>query len=305
MIAKRIGAAALAIALIVVAWFVRDRVIDGDRSAEPAASDATVYCVKELRAACQSAATTLGNRVQIVFEDAAETLDRLTNTAERNAIWVTLAPFPEMIEAGRRLASPLSIESITVAESPLSLVVDRGSTATLRQACPTLDWECIGRQGGLKPTFAPARSAIGAVSLATALEQFGGPGVSFAGDDFELLAWARNLKDAGQSSLSGDTGTAISTIQTRRTFAIAVGAEAELSNAYKDSFDVIYPVPMSTFEVVVASVGDASSPSGFRGELTKALMESGWGAPTPATAGDDGPPSAPTVLAAVEYWEQL
>ncbi len=303
MIAKRVGAAVLALALIVGAWFVRDRVIEGNDSGTPGrpAQARQLYCVTELRDACKAAVAASKSDVELVVADADATLAELSRPDAGAVLWVTLDPFPDMITASRPQAEPLAITSQALAESPLALVVEADRAADVATGCPTLTWQCVGGLKALSPTFAPSRTAIGAVSIATALDQFGGPGGSL--DDLDLLTWARSLQRSSQGSLSG--GTAIATIQTRPSFSIAIGAQAELTKANESRFEVIYPVPMTSLDVVLASIGGASAPSGLTSSLTVALQAAGWSPATPAAAGEAGPPPAPFVLAALEYWNDL
>jgi hypothetical protein len=304
MIAKRIAAIAAAVALIAAAWLIRDRVIESDDASSgsdrPAERATQVVCISELRNACRQAIDELGGELPLTIADAADTLALLTTASAPRSIWITIAPFPDMVtfQRDRSGALPLDATTTPLASSPLALVVSPDKTPALTAACAgDLSWTCIGEQTDLDPTFSPTDTAIGAVSVAVAIEQYGGPGVDF--NDLGLLTWARDLRRSGSSSLSG--GTAVATIQTRPTFGVAIGAEAELAASRVADFDVLYAEPMTSLEVVAFAPDGVDVPADLLAALRESLTGSGWDPPSSA----GGAPAGEVVLAAIDFWKGL
>jgi hypothetical protein len=302
MIARRVAAVALTVVLIAGSYLIRSRVIEGD-DASPAidrSTAATLVCLDELADACRSLGDLGG--LPLVIESAAATLDRLQRDGADSVIWVTLAPFPEMAAQLRVAASALAIdtEQTVLASSPLVLVVRTEDTATVTDRCAAtaIELRCLGDLTDLSPTFAPTSSAVGTLGVASALVAFGGG--SFDADSFELLTWARTLKRAGARSLSG--GTAVGTIQTRPTFGIALGAEAELTEAGRRSLDVLDTDPMVRLEVEMMVPDGVSAPGDLAGRIRDALFAAGWDA---AGSGGSGVPDPGVILAARTFWEEL
>ena len=231
MIAKRLIAALCAVGLILGAWVVRDRVIEGDGSSTAAAdgsgNDNVVVCASELRDVCRAVADDLGDDIAIPqIANAGDTLDDLSTTDGAAPMWITLAPFPRMVDEVRtaRGLDPINHTEQPLASSPHAAVVRPDSTDTLVQACGNpVDLACLADQTQLSPTFAPLDTGIGTLGVAAAVAAHGDGVVDLS--DVQFLVWARRLEAAGAHSLSG--GTAIQTIQTRPTFPVAIGAEAE------------------------------------------------------------------------------
>jgi hypothetical protein len=304
VIVKRIAALAAALALIAGAWLLRDRVIEGDAAGNdgerPSQSATSIVCISELQSVCSTARDELGGDVTWTVADAADTLAQLTAASPSRSVWITLAPFPDMVAFQRDRAGAPALDgtTTTLASSPLALVVRPDRTAELTDACAgDLSWTCVGEQVALRPTFAPIDTAIGAVSVAVAIEQYAGPGVDFG--DLGLLTWARALRGAGTSSLSG--GTAVATIQTRQTFGVAIGAEAELAPSRAADFDVLYAEPMTTLDVVAFAPDGVDLPAELLTAVRAELTASGWDPPSTSAGG----PQAEIVLAAIDYWRRF
>lgn len=304
MIARRMAAVALTVVLIAGSYLIRSRVIEGDGGDGTTAADdptpATLICLDELAAACRAFGDLGG--VPLVVESAAATLDRLQRDGADSVIWVTMAPFPEMAAQLRVAASapPIVTEQTVLASSPLALVVRSEDTATVKDRCATtaIELRCLGDLTDLSPTFGPTSSAVGTLGVTSALVAFGDG--SFDAGSFELLTWARTLKRAGARSLSG--GTAVGTIQTRPTFGIALGAEAELTDAGRRSLDVLYADPMVRLDAEVMVPDGVNTPSDLAGRIRDALLAVGWDA---AGTGDSGIPDPGVTLAARTFWEEL
>lgn len=302
MIAKRIAAAAATVALILGAWFVRDRVIEDssdENGHDAGATPPELVCVTELADICRSVAGDLPVKVA----QAGDTLDEFAALDRPESLWLTFDPFPAMVNELRtaRAAEAISFIATDVASSPISIVARPDSTDELVAACgDPLNLTCVGRQTQLKPTFAATSSGIGIISIAAAVGSFSNNTVDF--NDLDLLTWARSFRrSSSQVALSG--GTAVQTIQTRSTFSVAIGAEAELAPARRDAFDVLYADPMVRADVTLMVPGDTDAPGGLIQALTEALLANGWDPALPTEP--TGLPVPGTILAIRNYWEEL
>jgi hypothetical protein len=314
MIAKRIGAGLLAIVLILGAWLVRDRVIDDDGANADSADNGDngdegddeageiLYCISELRSACDA----IGDQIEsldVRILPAGSTLDELAQADSTTAMWLTMAPLPEMVNTLResRAADPIVWTSSTLATSPLSVVVLNDSSATLVTACgDPVDLTCLADQSALSPTFAGLDSASGMLGVAAAAAAFGGDALDL--NDPQFTVWARRLVGAGATQLSG--GTAVQTIQTRQTFDVAVGAEAELAEAQRPKFDVLLPAQPAQLDVVLAVPEGIDAGDRLARVARESLAGAGWQPPRPADAAT-GLPSPGVILAVRDIWEDL
>jgi hypothetical protein len=316
MIAKRAIAALFAVGLILSAWVVRDRIIEDDDEAD-AADDAdeanddrggdhdqesTLVCASELRDVCRDVADRLGDDMSVRIAEAGDTLDELSSSDGPAPMWLTFHPFPEMVDELRRAGGqePIAHDDSAIASSPLAAVVLPDSTDALVEACgDPVDLACLADQRPLSPTFAPIDTGIGTLGVAAAVAAYGGGSVDL--NSLDLLTWARKLEGAGFAALSG--GTAVQTIQTRPSFAVAIGAEAELASARRDAFDVLYAEPMTSADVVLMVPDGADPPGRLASSLGEALQSSGWRAPNQSAS--SALPAPGVIVAIRDFWEDL
>lgn len=324
MILKRLGAIALAVILILGAVLIRDRVIDDDGGSsggdDRPRTGREIVCVSDLREACTALDEERGD-IDIRIEAAGDTLEALAalDDPSEAPIWVTMEPFPAMVDSLRQVdrREPMTSDQTAVASSPIALVMQPDRAAVLSAACNEFDWSCIGQAAGVawediggdglpgdvRPAFAPINTAIGLMGVADAVAgYFGGAPIDM--NDAEFLGWARRLgtNAVPQSALTG--GTPIATIQTRRSaLDIAVGAEAELTASEGSGFTLEYADPMIRADVVVSVPQGASAPDGLVGDLVEWLVTEGsWDPESP----EPNPlPVATEMLAIRSAWEQF
>ncbi|MCB0993909.1 MAG: hypothetical protein KDB21_02375, partial [Acidimicrobiales bacterium] len=134
----------LAVGLVSLGMLVRSLVSSGGD--DESADGATIYCVPELAEACRRSA----GDAEVVVEDAADTFDRLVVRDAPEAVWVTMAPWPAMVDDERRRsglstmfdAASLTDGSAAAAVSPLEWVGWTERLDVLEADCG-LTWECV------------------------------------------------------------------------------------------------------------------------------------------------------------------
>jgi hypothetical protein len=261
-----------------------------------------LVCVSELRDVCRAVADQLDEDVTVRIADAGDTLDELAASDGGAPMWVTFDPFPQMVDELRRARgeAPIAGDASRLAGSPLAAIVVAESSTALTEACgDPIDLACLADHTDLSPTFAPLDTGVGTLGVAAAVNAYGDG--RFDPSSLELLKWARRLEGAGFPALSG--GTAVQTIQTRPSFDVAIGAEAELADARRDAFDVLYAEPMTSVDVVLMVPDGVDSPDRLAALLGETLRSSGWQAPAQSPSG--GLPEPGVIVAIRDFWEGL
>jgi hypothetical protein len=329
---KRVGALLVAVALVAGALLLRRNVIEGSdddtdtttaSTSAPSAPADAIVCASELEAACVAIADADPDR-DVVIEPAGVTLDRLAALDDDAdaPVWLTIAPFPAMVDELRAAASstPLNAAGEALAASQLSVATPAGGrSATLDTACAGAPlWRCIGEHAGepwtaiggeeswntVRPSLgAVEREAVALASFADAVAgYFGNPQISSTSfSDPAFIAWLRQLTGpVDESQLSA--GTPLATMAVRPPLDVAATTEAERTAAGGDRFDVNYPDPTMWVEAVLAVPEGVSVPDDVAATAAEALAASGWSDPSSAA---QPVPSASTMLALRSLWGQL
>ena len=125
----------------------------------------TIVCVTELADVCDAIAKA-DDDVEVTVEDAGTTAATLAKASLANPpfdAWITLAPWPQMVDAGRtatNLPSAFPAAATTVASSPLAAVMDADRFRALTTVCPTKTWACVaGKAGQSWADIAPSTPA--------------------------------------------------------------------------------------------------------------------------------------------------
>lgn len=326
----------LAVVLVVGALLVRRNVLDdddpgSDSTTAPAPETATaLVCITELRAVCDALADEHVD-VDISIEPAGDTLDRLAGIEDPTdaPLWLTIAPFPEMVEVLRRQANvaPIGPETTPVGASQLAIAfasADQGAAITEScQGAGTL-WRCVGDHAGVRwadlgartlpGTLIPslgnvADSALGLASFAAAvagyLDSTDIPSSAQLTADTSFLVWVRKL--AGVSNgvrLSDRDGTPIGTMAVRPSALNAAATatfQARAVDSDGDRFALNYPDPEMWVQAVVAVPNGLDAPGSLVDDLVTELGASGWDAPGEAST---PLPDASTMVALRERWIQ-
>ena len=319
---RRLLAVVGAVAMIGAAVLVRDGVLDGAGSGGGGGSGAggdgptRLICATELADACQALADEDGD-VTFDVQPAGDTAELLTEAAFDPAdadfdAWLTLQPWPALVELRRELAQrgpALGETSDVLATSPLDVIgpTERLDTlvGTVCDAEPETpvwrcfgdnagaDWDDVGGESGwgrVEVGFAdPTESATGLLILGQASAEYFGAlgGESFARNDFDAAfsSWLRAIADSSPN-LPSTAGTPLSQLlQYGPATWDAVGdldwtADARVQGSREeDSLTVTYSSFMLA-EVVAVPVRGHGLPDLSGGGPRNALLDAGFTNPT-------------------------
>ncbi len=299
---RRALAVLAAVLMVVLAMLVRAAIDDGDDGddsgggtgdhAQDGDDPVDLLCAEELADVCQALedAGVADTRV----EPAGDTLDQLGDPEHdfRPDAWLTLDPFPQMVDERRELAlgDPLFEQSESTRYStPLAIAAFDDRAAALEADCTDVGWVCLGEAGGdpwedhhgepdwgdVKLGYeAPDTSATGLLVLTQAMADK--VGVHFAGQDIDDR-FLRDLEDAVPTRTGAGDPLTVMLQQGAAAFsavgALGKDAEAATGTARGADLRVFYPAPMFRAEVVLA--GDAGDLAGSD-ELADALADAGW-----------------------------
>jgi len=257
---------------------------------------------KDLTASVEPAATTAA-RLSKDGSDGPSSLDG----------WLVPSPWPEIVQASRQRAGlePQLGAGPTLARSPLVLAVWPDKLNVLRQRCAggQVSWQCWGEVSGqpaaqIKPGHADVNEAVGLATVGAATAGFFGRADLVRADledNDQYRAWLARLEKA-VPTFQPSSGTAVRDMLVKGPAAFdAVGTtEAEaaplvVTAARPVKPVVIYPSPVTTVDVVLATVPGSRSKrlsAAVGGDAgLDALAAGGWRVPKRRPA--DGIPSQP------------
>lgn len=304
---RRVLAVVAAAAMIAGSLAIRSA-LDRDRS--EAAQVLRLTCATELGVACRRLAEA-DDRVQLTVEPAGETADRLASLDTEPDVdgWLVPAPWPDIVDAQRRaraVPALFSAERPTVARSPLVLVVWQDRSAALGPRCAPsggFGWKCLGEAAGMpggwaavggrpewgpvKPGHAaPGTDGVGLLVLGQAVVAFFGRADLSSADleDEDFTRWFGGLEEAVPPAAGSPLESML--VVGPAAFDAVGTTEAEAvplvsNSARRDALTLLYPSPMATADVVLATAGGGGVSKSLRelvrgGEGRTALTDTGW-----------------------------
>jgi hypothetical protein len=326
---RRLLALVVAIGLVVGAYIVKTRVIDKPSGTTTTTTDpsnpsnpsnpsdptaatapkgkAAVWCIDELRAACESAAKT--TNVTINVESAGKTLDRLTTNPSPNDIWITLAPWDGLLTNARaRTIKDQAPVVQELASAPVVVAGPKPRLDVLAKACVApVTWVCVGDQVGKKwdaiggqaawrdVVFVhtdPTTTASGLAAYGAALAgRVGTPAFSTTElSDPAVSAWSKNLETANHPAQTDPFGK----LAVAADFFLAAGLKTEAGPA------AVTPTPEVRVGAIVAAIGTAKVDTKFVDALKAELGKNGWDVGVTSS----GVPDATAMEAARTNWKQ-
>ncbi|MPZ72985.1 MAG: hypothetical protein GEU74_07100 [Nitriliruptorales bacterium] len=293
---KRLLALVAAAAMIVGALYVRDGV-GGRGGGVLAESEALrLICVTELQAVCEALRAD-DDDVEISVQEAGLTAAELVQEQPSADGWLTLQPWPEIVEEARRREGlpPLMSDVSAIGRSPLVLVVQEDRYAVLEATCSGgFSWRCVGGQAGrpwseiggeatwgpVRPGVAdPERNATGLLVLGHAASGFFGR-ADFSTRDFDspFATWLGDLKRAVPSAVSSTATPLKQMLQRRGAYDLVGTTEAEAGHELaraapdrREGLTVVYLEPVAVAEVVLAPLAPEAH------DRLAELMEEGGG----------------------------
>lgn len=329
---KRVGALVAAVAMVAGAMWARDRLdARGDGGGDPvlAADRPVLLCATELAAVCDAL------EVDPLVEDPGDTLDRVAGGEPLGADgWLVTSPWPAMaaIVAAAGTVPELEVGDV-IARSPAVLVVATAREQALAAGCGgDVGWACVGEvagepwgEHGGEATWGTVRAAHGDPGTLPGLTVVAAAAAGFLGttdyatNDLETDAfddWFTELERAATSAARGRRDLVRQLLAVGPSDLSIVGAlEAEAGPAVAGAANpqgvVLYPSPMVTADVVLATVPGAAGAGALRDavgapEAAEVLVQLGWRVPgRPPAAGvgseplpaDDGLPDAGVLVA--------
>ena len=307
---KRLAAVVLAVAMIVGAVLLRDR-IDGDDEAGPQGPGDRfrLVCDTTLGDVCTSLART-DDDFEVVVRNSGATADELDDegAALDADAWLTTAAWPAIVADNRRFAEldgeVLAPSSEVLARSPVMIATRDDGRAELEAACGgTITWRCVGEQvpAGQRVGLAAPETAAGLTVLASTTDSW------FGSDDYSTVdfedttfgVWFDDLTGAGSTTELGRQ-TPLERALTRTGEFTTVGAlESETSRLLTPgkAYVPLYAEPMVTADVVLAPRrgldADRLLDELDRDALRDALASRGWRIDGRAPSGAQDPPGLP------------
>ncbi|MGI9032193.1 MAG: substrate-binding domain-containing protein [Acidimicrobiales bacterium] len=343
---RRVLAVLAAAAMVAGSVALRSRL---DRNKAEGAQTLRLTCATELASPCQALANG-DHRVRLTVEGAGTTADRLAAADADIGLdgWLVAAPWPKLVDQQRRaraLAPLFEANPRVLARSPLVLAVWKDRAAALAPRCGgTVGWKCLGEAAGtpggwkvvggrtewgdVKVGHAPpASDGIAMLVLGQAAGAWFGrtdlSTIDLEDDGFQrwFTGLERAVPDTGASALATMLVTGPAVLDAAATTEAEAGP-ALATSARRAGIDLLYPSPMATADVVLATGTDgraqadralAGLAAGSRG--AKALAVAGWrvegqpraaGVPDrPALPSASGLPSPGLLDALRSRWHQV
>jgi hypothetical protein len=293
---RRLGAAVIAVLMVVLALWIRGRIDDDDGGGGSGDGSALrVRCALELEAACGELAD---QGVDTTVDDAGTTAAALVAipNAQREDVgfdaWLVTAPWPEIVDVQRAengLEPVFRATTGPVARSPLVLAVrtDRNDVLEGTPECGgTVSWRCVGELAGrpwdtiggqqswrsVRPAHGdPTRSATGLAVLSQATSEFL-DNEGYSRNDLELNSdyadWLAGLERAVPPSAFTSRSPFLEMVQQlpTATYDVVGTTEAEAGPALADAaparrrqVTLLYPDPVISTDVVLATVTGADA----------------------------------------------
>ena len=344
---RRVLAVVAAAAMVAGSLALRSRL---DRSQTERSQVLRLTCATELKPACEAMEAD-DDRIRLTLETAGTTADRLVDADGDLGLdgWLTTGPWPVIVDQQRQAAGRTSLfaaPSPIVARSPLVIAVWKDRAGVLGPRCGgTVGWRCLGEAAGTAGGWAaiggrpewgsvkvghapPASDAVGLLVLGQAVAGWFGRSdlATIDLEDGEFQGWfaslERSVRPSAGSPLEAMLVTGPSAYDAAGTTEAEAGPLLARSQSARGSqVDLLYPSPMATADVVLASPtgGDDARATLRRlvegADGRQALATAGWrvdgealpqGVPdTPPLPPDSGLPSPGLLDALRTRWHEV
>lgn len=304
---KRAGALVAAVAMVAVAFVVRDAT-SGDGAGGSGDPGSGLLCPTEFESICTQAASA----VQIA--DTGPTADALIEATDTNALdgeaWIVPTAWAELVLAERAFLDKRPIFEIAgapLASAPVALAIWADEAEAITGRCGTeLGWRCLSEE---METTAGPRITVGAPGVDSApgltiaaAQAAGLLGTSdFATNDFDTVDF-RAL--AGRLA-AGQATDALGTMRTRGPGALTAAGALRLRDQNLTSnfgtIEIVEPAPPVRADVVALVPAGQGLDGDTRAALTEAFGDAGWDEPA---GGPDGLPDGGVLAAIRSLWNE-
>ena len=304
--------------MIAGAWFVRTKIIDGKTpsvtTTQPSGTDAPangsreLICIPELAEVCRASGSAYRE------EAAGTTFAKLVSPTQADFVWMSLSPWPEMVDSARVRAGlpPIAADRRkALASTTVVLAAPTDRVAVLKTACSDMAWKCLGEKmnrpwkdiagpaGWQDVTFRhrdPLSSASGLSVLGAALAGRTGR-TDLSSSDLaanDVRSWATQLEDTNKQP-SSDPLTSV-LVGTRFDVVGALATEVPTTGRAA----TLEPMPVARVSAtLMATSGNLSND--LATSLSGALGKNGW---QPGVAAS-GLPDAVGMEAVQRLWQEV
>jgi hypothetical protein len=276
---RRALALLAAAGMIAAAVFIRSRIDEDTTTVASVSSNApptgpiTIACVTELRDACD-AIMKQHPEITIRVEDAATTAQALAKEAGGIDGWLTLEPWPDIVN--ELAQNPIFKSETSIASTPLVIAMVKQRANVLASNCPNgvVGWKCLGDRvgkpwtdltGGV-PAWGNVTVGNPPLTSATGLLLFGNAATGYFGrtnistndfDDPSFMAWRTKLK---MTFMDVDPFGEFVTQLPAKFSGVGVTSAEEKGNVgtKADQVMVVNPTPPASAVVTLAPVGTGS-----------------------------------------------
>jgi len=300
--------------LVVAALLIRNGLDDNSSSATqgsdtPSSGKVTVICSTEFEAICGGLDS---KKYTVTVEPAGDTLDQLAKDgAVLPDAWITLDPFPGMIDEMRRVNSVTATNptvSVIATDAPV-LAASASVAPSIAKTCGgTITWKCVGSEAGralekggrvLPGITAPDKEAEGLLAFANAVSSYVGSTTSDRSqwEDPAFVKWLRNFQTNTTVAVEGESPLSTIIVHKTRFNVTQTAAASAATSAQPDAFVTTPIAPANQYSAVVATFTNRAGD--LAAKITASLVTAGW------TQASDHQPKLPagTFVALRKLWE--
>jgi hypothetical protein len=316
---RRLLALVLAVGLVVGAWQVRERVLDGAAAPDAAPDDLRVACVRELAQVCEA----LDAQTPPLVEEAATTVARFADREPPFDVWLTIDPWPTLAANTRERAGHGALPqhvSAVLARTPVALAAAADRVAPMREACGgTVTWRCLAERAdtpwvdlGGESTWGrvkvgldrPGERAGGLLALAQATASYfdGAPFNTQSLGSPDYFAWLSDLAGGvvttttGQGPLERMLLTGSSEYEFVAVLESSAVSLLRQAPGRAEGIELQRSEPAVTADVVAVGYGDGAEEATARiaEQVAGPLTDAGWRVPAAAPPPEAEPAELPT-----------
>ena len=278
--------------LIIAAVLIRNGLDDNSSSTtdgtdKPSGGKVTVICSTEFEAICNRLDA---KKYDTTTESAGKTLDRLAKAdAKLPNAWITLDPFPNMIDVmrGGNGATAVNPTVVAVATNTPLLAIAQSFVEPIKVLCggAGVTWKCVGGNAGqslsggrkLLPGITdPNTEADGLLAFANAVSSYIGVTTSDRSqwEDPAFVKWLRSFRTNVTVTVEGEDPLSTVIVHKTRFNVTQTTASDAAGSAQPNAFATTPTSPANQYVAVVATFTDRAGD--LAAKVTASLVTAGW-----------------------------